>query len=116
MIEAANSIVDKPYLWGGGHASFEEDSGYDCSGAMSYALNAGGFMESPLDSTGFTYWGEPGVGNWITTYGNSGHAYAVIAGLRWDTSDTGGTGVSWHTGTTSFQSPPPSSPRHPAGF
>lgn len=116
VIEAANSIVDKPYLWGGGHGSFEEDSGYDCSGAISYALNAGGLIESPLDSTGFTYWGEAGVGNWITVYGNSGHAYAVIAGLRWDTSDTGGTGVSWHTSTTSFQDPSAFVARHPAGF
>lgn len=116
VIEAANAIRDKPYLWGGGHSSFEVDSGYDCSGAISYALNAGGMIASPLDSTGFTYWGEAGVGNWITVYGNSGHAYAVIAGLRWDTSDTGGTGVSWHADTTSFQDPSAFVARHPAGY
>lgn len=95
-IAAANAIVGMPYLWGGGHGSFES-SGYDCSGAISYALNGGGLLTSPLDSTGFTTWGEPGEGNWITVYGNSGHAYAVIAGLRWDTSDTGGTGPKWHS-------------------
>lgn len=116
VIEAANSIRDKPYLWGGGHSSFEMDSGYDCSGAISYALNAGGLIESPLDSTGFTYWGEAGVGNWITVYGSSGHAYAVIAGLRWDTSGTGGSGVSWSTTTTSFQDPSAFVARHPAGL
>lgn len=115
VIEAANEIRDKPYLWGGGHGSFES-SGYDCSGAMSYAFHAGGFLDSPLDSTGFTYWGEAGVGNWITAYGNSGHAYAVIAGLRWDTSGTGGTGPSWSTNTTSFQDPSAFVARHPAGF
>ena len=85
-----------PYVWGGGHGSFES-SGYDCSGAVSYALNGGGFLSSPLDSTGFTYWGESGAGNWITVYANSGHVYAVIAGLRWDTSGTDGSGPSWST-------------------
>jgi cell wall-associated NlpC family hydrolase len=96
VIAAANAIVGMPYLWGGGHGSFES-SGYDCSGAVSYALNGGGLISSPMDSTGLTTWGEPGEGNWITVYGNSGHAYAVIAGLRWDTSDTGGTGPKWHS-------------------
>lgn len=115
VIEAANEIRDKPYLWGGGHGSFES-AGYDCSGAMSYAFHAGGFLSSPLDSTGFTYWGEAGAGKWITAYGNSGHAYAVIAGLRWDTSGTGGSGPSWSTETTSFQDPSAFTARHPAGF
>ena len=84
-IEAANAIADTPYIWGGGHGSFES-SGYDCSGAVSFALNGGGFLDSPLDSTGLATWGEPGAGSWITVYANSGHTYAVIAGLRWDTS------------------------------
>ena len=96
VIAAANAIVGMPYLWGGGHGSFEA-SGYDCSGAVSYALNGGGLISSPMDSTGLTTWGEPGEGNWISVYGNSGHVYAVIAGLRWDTSGTGGTGPRWHT-------------------
>jgi len=96
VIAAANAIVGFPYLWGGGHGSFES-SGYDCSGAVSYALNGGGLISSPMDSTGLTTWGEPGEGNWISVYGNSGHVYAVIAGLRWDTSGTGGTGPKWQT-------------------
>jgi cell wall-associated NlpC family hydrolase len=96
VIAAANAIVGRPYLWGGGHGSFESP-GYDCSGAVSYALHGGGLISSPLDSTGLTTWGEPGEGNWITVYGNSGHAYAVIAGLAWDTSGTGGTGPKWQT-------------------
>jgi len=115
VIAAANAIVGYPYLWGGGHGSFES-SGYDCSGAISYALNGGGLISSPLDSTGFTTWGEPGEGNWITVYGNSGHAYAVIAGLRWDTSGTGGTGPKWHTETVSFQDPSAFVARHPSGL
>jgi peptidoglycan hydrolase CwlO-like protein len=109
-IEAANAISDAPYLWGGGHGSFE-DSGYDCSGAVSYALNAGGFLDSPLDSTGLAFWGEAGAGSWITVYANSGHTYAVIAGLRWDTS--GGAGPRWHP---DMRSSAGFVARHPSGY
>jgi peptidoglycan hydrolase CwlO-like protein len=112
VIAAANNIVGMPYLWGGGHGSFES-SGYDCSGAVSYALNGGGLISSPMDSTGLTTWGEPGEGNWITVYGNSGHVYAVIAGLRWDTSDTGGTGPKWHSDLRDNSG---FIPRHPSGL
>lgn len=115
VIAAANAIRDKPYLWGGGHGSFEA-SGYDCSGAVSYALNGGGFLSSPLDSTGFMSWGEPGVGNWITVYANSGHAYAMIAGLRWDTSDSGGDGPSWADYSSSWEQSQSFTATHPAGF
>ncbi|MGA7398108.1 MAG: hypothetical protein WBW62_11735 [Solirubrobacterales bacterium] len=115
VIAAANAISSMPYVWGGGHGSFES-SGYDCSGAVSYALHGGGLISSPLDSTGLTTWGEPGTGNWITVYGNSGHAYAVIAGLRWDTSGTGGSGPRWSTDTTSFQDASAFIPRHPSGL
>ena len=111
-IAAANSIAHMPYLWGGGHGSFES-SGYDCSGAVSYALHGGGLLGSPLDSTGLTFWGEPGVGSWITAYGNSGHVYVVIAGLRFDTSGTGGSGPRWHEDPGS---PAGYIPRHPPGL
>ncbi|MET0957379.1 MAG: hypothetical protein ABWZ18_02610 [Solirubrobacterales bacterium] len=100
-IAAANAISDTPYVYGGGHGSFES-SGYDCSGAVSFALHGGGLLSSPLDSTGFMTWGESGPGNWITVYSNPGHAYVVIAGLRFDTS--GGAGPRWQ------------GPRDPAGF
>lgn len=83
-IEAANRIITKPYRYGGGHRSFE-DTGYDCSGSVSYALNGGGLLDSPLDSSSFMRWGERGKGRWITVYTNPGHAYMVIAGLRLDT-------------------------------
>lgn len=115
VIAAANAIRDRPYLWGGGHGSFEA-SGYDCSGAVSYALHGGGFLSSPLDSTGFMSWGEPGVGNWITVYANSGHAYAMIAGLRWDTSDSGGDGPSWADYSSSWEQSQSFTATHPAGF
>jgi peptidoglycan hydrolase CwlO-like protein len=110
-IEAANSIASTPYIWGGGHGSFES-SGYDCSGSVSFALHGGGFLESPLDSTGLTTWSEPGPGQWITVYGNAGHAWMTIAGLAFDTS--GGAGPRWHpspvSSTEGFIA------RHPAGY
>ncbi|HEX6117762.1 MAG TPA: hypothetical protein VFY99_11740 [Solirubrobacterales bacterium] len=100
-IAAANSIKDAPYAWGGGHGSFES-SGYDCSGAVSFALHGGGLLSAPLDSGGLMSYGDPGPGNWITVYANPGHAFVVIAGLRWDTSgDARGTGPSWYTDTPS---------------
>jgi septal ring factor EnvC (AmiA/AmiB activator) len=111
VIAAANAIADTPYIWGGGHGSFES-SGYDCSGAVSYALNGGGLIESPLDSTGLTTWGEPGPGRWITVYGNSGHAWMVVAGLAFDTS--GGAGPRWHADWPN--SPEGFIARHPAGL
>ena len=114
-IEAANRIEDKPYLWGGGHGSFEA-SGYDCSGAVSYALNGAGVLDSPLDSTGLMSWGEAGAGQWITVYANAGHTYAVIAGLRWDTSGTGGSGPGWSTSLDGYLDPSAYTVRHPSGL
>ncbi len=112
-IEAANQIDDLPYIWGGGHGSFTS-SGYDCSGAVSFALHGGGLLSSPLDSTGFEVWGEPGAGNWITVFANSGHAWAMIAGLRWDTAGNGSDGPRWSTelneNTADFVA------RHPSGY
>ncbi|MFY9487234.1 MAG: hypothetical protein WAP35_00860 [Solirubrobacterales bacterium] len=93
-IWAANEITTKPYLYGGGHGKFK-DRGYDCSGTISYALNGGGLLDSPLDSSSFMSWGERGKGNWITVYTNPGHAYVMIAGLRLDTSGRGEKGPRW---------------------
>ena len=84
-IFAANKLLDKPYKYGGGHAKVE-DSGYDCSGTVSYALIHAGLLASPLPSGPFMHWGARGRGQWITVFANGGHAYAVIAGLRLDTS------------------------------
>src|SRR3954451_3685817 len=87
-IFAANKLLDKPYKYGGGHAKVE-DSGYDCSGTVSYALLGAGLLKSPLDSSSFMRWGEKGKGTWFTVYTNPGHAFAMIAGLRLDTSAYG---------------------------
>ncbi|HEY7255759.1 MAG TPA: hypothetical protein VH476_03660 [Solirubrobacterales bacterium] len=112
-ISAANMIVGRPYIWGGGHASWYS-AGYDCSGAVSFALAGGGFLEAPLDSTRLESWGAPGPGKWLTVYANAGHAYAVIAGLRWDTvGDAAGTGPRWHA---ALPYPEGFVLRHPPGF
>jgi hypothetical protein len=87
MIEAANRIRSRPYRWGGGHRGWRS-RGYDCSGSVSYVMHAAGLLERPLDSTGFMRWGGRGPGSWVRVYANRGHVFAVIAGLRWDTSMT----------------------------
>lgn len=99
VIAAANKIRATPYIWGGGHGRWW-DSGYDCSGAVGFALHGGELISSPMPSGPMESWGLPGVGRWITVYANAAHAYAVIAGLRWDTAgDTSGTGPRWHEST-----------------
>ena len=110
VIEGANAINDTPYVWGGGHGSFES-SGYDCSGSVSFALHNGGLLSSPLDSGGLTAWGSPGEGNWITVFANDGHVYMYVAGLRFDT--RGGNGPRWHSEIVSDAG---YIPRHPSGF
>jgi peptidoglycan hydrolase-like protein with peptidoglycan-binding domain len=84
VIAAADEIATRPYVWGGGHGSFES-YGYDCSGSVSYALHGGGLLSSPEDSTGLESYGEPGPGKYITIYANAEHAYMVIDGKRFDT-------------------------------
>jgi hypothetical protein len=95
---AANTIQTLPYRYGGGHRSFISRRGYDCSGTVSFALNAAGLLKRPLDSGSFMRWGAKGPGTWFTIYTNPGHAYVVIAGLRLDTSSAGaggGKGPRW---------------------
>jgi len=94
VISAGNRIARMPYRYGGGHASFT-DSGYDCSGSVSYALHGAGLLSSPLDSTQFMSWGAAGRGRWITIYANPGHVYMVVNGVRFDTSGASQTGSRW---------------------
>lgn len=115
-IWAANKLIGKPYRYGGGHAKFN-DSGYDCSGTVSFALKGGDFLKAPLDSSSFMRWEESGAGEWITVYTNPGHAFVVIAGLRLDTSasgdPSGNKGPRWRPAlrsTKSFKA------RHPEGY
>jgi peptidoglycan hydrolase CwlO-like protein len=112
VIAAGNAIAGLPYLYGGGHGSFNANA-YDCSGSVSYALAAAGLLASPLDSTGFESWGEAGPGKWITVYANAGHAFMVVAGWRFDTSALSGGGTRWTRamrGTSGFVA------RHPPGL
>ncbi len=94
IIEAGNSIARAPYLWGGGHGKWL-DTGYDCSGSVSYALASAGLLNAPLDSGRLMGWGEPGKGKWVTIYSNPGHVFLVVAGVRFDTSGTRATGSRW---------------------
>ena len=100
-INAANTIVGRPYVWGGGHGSFYDNS-YDCSGAVSFALFGGGLIPRPLTSGDLMRWGAPGPGKWITVYANPGHTFVEIAGLRFDTVGAEqGSGPRWHLATVS---------------
>ena len=85
VIWAGNKIHSLPYVWGGGHGSWNA-SGYDCSGSVSYALHGGGLLNSTMTSGDLESWGRSGTGKWITVYANSGHTFMFVAGLRFDTS------------------------------
>jgi hypothetical protein len=96
-IDAGNQLVGKPYRYGGGHHTFDDDA-YDCSGAVSYVLHSIGRMNTPTPSTELRGYGEGGPGRWITIYASSGHTFLVVAGLRFDTGyGTGGNGPHWLT-------------------
>ena len=112
VIAAGNRIATKPYRYGGGHASFR-DSGYDCSGSVSYALRGGGLLKTPRNSTGFMSYGRPGPGKHITIYANPGHMYMVINGRRFDTSAVRISGSRW---TSKPRSSAGYVVRHPAGL
>lgn len=115
-IWAANQLRGKPYRYGGGHASFL-DRGYDCSGTVSYALAAAGLLRLPLSSNELTRFGSHGRGKWITVYARNGHAFAVIAGLRLDTTAWNNRGdrdaPRWQM---TARTPIGFEPRHPAGL
>ncbi len=112
VIAAGSRIAHAPYRYGGGHGSFK-DSGYDCSGSVSYALHGGGLLSSPLDSTGFQSWGSPGKGRYITIYAKPGHMFMVVRGRRFDTSGRGASGSRWQW---SRRSTAGYTVRHPAGL
>lgn len=114
-IWAVNTLRHKPYLWGGGHTSFF-DNGYDCSGAVSFALHYAGLLTAPLPSNDLQNYGERGRGHWITIYARNGHTFAIIAGLRLDTTDLrygSDAGPRWYADgrdARDFEA------RHPAGW
>jgi cell wall-associated NlpC family hydrolase len=114
VIAAANHIDGRPYVWGGGHVGWLAH-GYDCSGAVGYALHGADLLETTMVSGQLAYWGEGGVGRWITVYANEDHVFMVVAGLRFDTRDAppGVSGPRWHRASvdpTNFVA------RHPPGL
>jgi hypothetical protein len=117
IINAANQVARKPYVYGGGHGRTAGetfvDSAYDCSGSVSFALAAAGFIDSPMDSTALARFGKPGPGRWVTIYADAGHAWMTVAGLRFDTSGRAAGGSRWQAqprGTAGFTI------RHPPGL
>ena len=100
IIAAGNRIAHKPYRYGGGHGRWN-DSGYDCSGSVSYALHGAGLLNTQLTSGDFERWGQAGAGQWVTIYANGGHVFMYVAGLRFDTSGLSSDGTRWHDSTRS---------------
>ena len=98
VIRAANKIAETPYKWGGGHAKLI-DTGYDCSGSVSFALRGGGLLGWPLVSGDLAHWGASGRGRWITIFANAGHVYMDVGGLRYDTSGRTGHETRWQLAT-----------------
>jgi peptidoglycan hydrolase-like protein with peptidoglycan-binding domain len=112
IIAAGNEIAKTPYRYGGGHGSWQ-DSGYDCSGSVSYALHGAGLLEQSMPSGGFMSWGDAGPGQWVTLYAKSSHIFMVVAGLRFDTSGRSNAGTRWQA---DMRSGAGYSVRHPAGL
>jgi peptidoglycan hydrolase-like protein with peptidoglycan-binding domain len=112
IIAAGNAIAKKPYRYGGGHGSWN-DTAYDCSGSVSYALHGAGLLSRPLASYDYYDWGAAGPGQWVTLYTNDGHIYMLVAGLRFDTSGATTDGSRWHT---SMRSTSGYTVRHPPGL
>jgi cell wall-associated NlpC family hydrolase len=110
VIAAGNRIASLPYRWGGGHARWE-DTGYDCSGSVGYALHGGGLLDASATSGDLMSYGERGPGTWITIYANRNHVYMTVAGLRFDTS--GARPSRWQAATRSAAG---FAVRHPSGF
>ena len=113
VMQAANAISRFPYKWGGGHGAWR-DNGYDCSGSVSFALAAAGFLDSPMTSGNFMTWGDPGPGRWITIYASPGHVFMIVAGMRYDTGALSGPGhTRWNS---TMRSTAGFTAVHPPGF
>ncbi|MGE5408383.1 MAG: hypothetical protein ACM3NV_07200 [Syntrophothermus sp.] len=117
VVAAANRIRNRPYEWGGGHLGFRSP-GYDCSGAVGYALHGAGLLSTTMVSGQLSAWGEPGPGRWISVYANAEHVFMVVAGLRFDTRDDppGVSGPRWKWASPDSRMLPRFAVRHPAGL
>ena len=115
VIAAGNQISHLPYIWGGGHMTYE-DTGYDCSGSLSYVLAAAGLLNGTMTSGGLESWGKPGPGKWITVFANAGHTFMYVAGLRFDTVALAETGSRWSDHSADEPDLSSFTVRHPAGL
>jgi hypothetical protein len=112
IIAAGNAIAGLPYIWGGGHGSFQA-SGYDCSGSVSYVLAAAGLLSAPMVAADFMSYGAPGPGQWVTIYAAPGHVWLDVAGWRFDTVALAAGGTRWSQGGGEFAG---FVARHPPGL
>lgn len=115
VISAGNQIAHLPYIWGGGHMTYE-DTGYDCSGSLSYVLAAAHLLSSTMTSGQLEHWGAPGRGRWITVFANAGHTFMYVAGLRFDTVALAETGTRWSDRSADESNLSSFVVRHPAGL
>ena len=115
VVAAGNQIAHLPYIWGGGHLTYE-DSGYDCSGSLSYVLAAAGLLDGTMTSGELTHWGQPGPGKWITVFATDGHTFMYVAGLRFDTVALAETGSRWSDHSADEPDLSSFAERHPAGL
>ena len=114
-IQAANEIARLPYIWGGGHGEYE-DTGYDCSGSLSFILASAGLLSGTETSGELMSYGDAGLGKWITIYATNGHTFAYIAGLRFDTVALAETGTRWSNRPADEPDLSSFVARHPAGL
>ena len=115
VIAAGNQIAHLPYVWGGGHMTYE-DTGYDCSGSISYVFAAAGLLDHTVTSGQLEGWGEPGPGKWITVFANAGHTFMYVAGMRFDTVALAETGSRWSNRSADEPDIKTFTVRHPAGL
>jgi hypothetical protein len=115
VIAAGNEIAHLPYHWGGGHVTYV-DTGYDCSGSISFVFEAAGLLSGPVVSGDLATWGDPGPGKWITVFANAGHTFMYIAGLRFDTVALAQTGSRWSNRSATEPDLRTFSVRHPPGL
>jgi cell wall-associated NlpC family hydrolase len=87
MQTMANSLIGKPYIFGGGHGDWNAQAGYDCSGFVSAVLHAGGYLSQPADTTSLPSQAgiASGPGQYVTIYdraqpGSHGHVIIEIGG------------------------------------
>jgi hypothetical protein len=108
-IAAANQLIAKPYVWGGGHENLGVlATGYDCSGSSEYVLHQASLYAptSGPPSADMEDVFPGGAGKWITVYANGAHMWLVVAGIVLDTAwyapiepTNPGSGPRWQPGS-----------------